>query len=249
MTSHKYPDDQIQHFVCPNDDWWLEDSSHPIIRGRLLWAYLPHVDVVPVELIAEGRPGADPTDHTHAEIQLRQLRISAPGKLPILPIAGLPHYESERRLAYRAKRRPSLIVSCGGAPVDKSLRGGAQAKWTTAPTILVAPFYGVEANGTRGGWGLTLVDRIKKCEYPQYFCDSLPPRYDSESILRLDHIQPLGNHHDSYELTPFRLCDDAMLVLQEWLDWVVTGVLDEKSVLEVFRSDRLGTGNTISKGT
>src|SRR5207302_873569 len=60
-----------------------------------------------------------------------------------------------------------------------------QARWQSARTLLVAPFYGADASGTRGGWPAPFVDRIRRAEYPQYIWDQLPsPGGPIDSIFR-----------------------------------------------------------------
>jgi len=46
-----------------------------------------------------------------------------------------------------------------------------------------------------------------------------------ESILRLDHIQPIGKHHESIELTDYRLGEEALDIIDEWITWLITGKL------------------------
>lgn len=229
-----YPDDVIQSYVS---SWWINDESHDYQRGRLLRAFVPHIDLLPMTLIAEGRE--EPTDHKRAKYQLEPLRISQPPKDPKLPVAALPRYKGEVRTVYRAKRRPVLVVSSGGHQISKELRRGT-LKWQTAPTLLVAPYYGADRVGYRAGWPKELVERIRRCEYPQYMWDQLPiPGETKESILRLDHIQPIGRHHDSLEWTPHCLSKEAMEILEEWITWILTGQLPEKGVLLDVREEFL----------
>ncbi|RLG33015.1 hypothetical protein DRN98_04475 [Methanosarcinales archaeon] len=58
-----------------------------------------------------------------------------------------------------------------------------------------------------------------------------------ESILRFDHIQPIGKHHDSLELTPFYLGDDAVEVIDESITWVTTGKLIKNGWLDQTRKE------------
>ena len=105
-------------------------------------------------------------------------------------------------------------------------------RWQTAPTILVAPYYGADREGKRSGFREEFVERIRRCEYPHYIWDILPlPGGAGESILRLDHIQPIGKHYESYEWTHYSLSEEAMLILNEWLYWLLEGELPEKSTL------------------
>ena len=91
-------------------------------------------------------------------------------------------------------------MSTGGTEVPKPLRIGA-ARYQTNPTLLAAPYYGADFGGSTGGWRPEFVARIRRCEYPQYLWDHLPVGGRDESILRLDHIQPVGKHGESYEVT------------------------------------------------
>jgi hypothetical protein len=202
-------------------------------RGQLVHTFLPHVDQVPMTLVPEGR--TEPTQHDRVMVRLEPLRARQPPMAPKLPVAALPHYEGEVRTVYRAKRRPALIISVGGADVDPSLRRGG-AKWQHAPTIIVAPYYGVEVSAKRGGWPLAFVERIRQAEYPQYICDTLPiGGGNADSILRLDHVQPVGRHHDYYEPTPHCLSDEALRLVDEWFVWLTTGTLDPRGALASVR--------------
>ena len=146
----------------------------------------------------------------------------------------------EKRFVYRAKKRPVVVISLGGPEVPKSLRPGTKPEWQTAPTMLVAPYYGSERNNLRAGWHGALVERIQRCEYPQYMWEKLPindpPR---ESILKLDHIQPLGRHYKSYEVTDYVLCDDALDVLNDWLIWLTRNEMPKDSYLLEIRKSLL----------
>lgn len=95
--------------------------------------------------------------------------------------------EREARLVLRAKRRPVLVLSTGGTEVPRPLRVGA-ARYQTNPTLIAAPYYGADQGGSSGGWKPEFVERIRRCEYPQYMWDKLPLSGRDESILRLDQF-------------------------------------------------------------
>ena len=220
-----YPDDCLQALL---DNWWVEDENHDYNAGRLLWAFVPHVDQVPFALIPEGRN--EPTNHSTAKYLIKPIQIKRPSQESLLPVAAFPSYPGEVRAVYRAKKRPVLVVSSGGMRVPKDLQRG-YPKWQTNPTILVAPYYGSESTHGRGGWPKELVQRIRRCEYPQYFWDKLPVSGSREgSVLRLDQIQPIGHHHDSLEWTKFRLNEEAMELLKEQITWLLWGELPENSL-------------------
>ncbi|WP_206675604.1 hypothetical protein [Solimonas terrae] len=106
----------------------------------------------------------------------------------------------------------------------------------SAPTMLVAPYYGAEKTARRAGYNQAFVDRIRHCEYPQYLWDKLPLDGSDESILRLDHMQPIGCHYNSHRVCEFRLSDEALEIVDTMLDWTLKGKLpDGHDVLEFRR--------------
>jgi hypothetical protein len=147
----------------------------------------------------------------------------------------MPIYEGEVYLVQRAKRRPVLVIGVGGPDVPPGLRAGSP-RWQTAPCLLVAPYFGVDATGKRSGFPQPFVDRVRICEYPQFVLDSLPFASSTKrSMLRLDHVQPLGNHHNAYELTEHCLSEPALRVIDDWLTWMTTGKLDTDGPLAASR--------------
>ena len=225
MATPTYPEDSLQSLV---GTWWTNRDSSDISRGQLLWAFVPHLDQEPLLLVSEGR--TSPTDHTRALYTIEPLKTNSPPRQPILPVAALPNFPGEVRTVHRAKQRPAVVISVGGSHVPRPLRTGG-ARWQTSPTMLIAPYYGIDRSGTRGGWKPEFVQRIRRCEYPQYMWDRLPLGRTDESILRLDHLQPIGTHPNAYEITPYCLSDEAMKILDEWLLWLLTGNLDATGVL------------------
>lgn len=231
-----YPEDCLQSLFNP---WWVRTERAEVWRGRLIWVFVPHVDQQPYLLVPAGR--SEPTEHGSAiyQVELFEGKGLLPG--PPLPIAALPEYPGEVRLIYRAKRRPALILSTGGVDIPKSLRIGA-ARHQTNSTLLVAPYYGADVGGKTGGWRPDFVERIRRCEYPQYMWDSLPLRSRRESILRLDHLQPIGKHGKTYELTEFELHPDALEMVDEYLLWALSGEFPENGVLKDIRKELLDLG-------
>jgi hypothetical protein len=234
----KYPEDCIQSLV---GDWWVTGEPFPLTRGQLLYAFLPHVDQQPHVLEPIGRTEA--TDHTKANYRIKPLAVRDARRAPELSVAALPKFEGEVYGVYRTKRRPAVILSVGGDEIPRELRTGG-AKWQTAPTLTVAPLYGVAHSGKRGGWNPDLVKRIRRAEYSQCAWDLLPIGREAEgSILRFDHAQPIGRHHDSYELTPHRLSEEAMRIVDEWYRWYVTGLMDPAGILFGIRAELMKLGD------
>jgi hypothetical protein len=227
-----FPDNSIQSFIKP-DSWWIEDTTPTYCRGRLIQAFLPHIDQIPNTLSAIGRE--EDTSHNKAFVKIEPLKITKTQKRSSLPVAALPCYPGEVRTVYRAKKRPAVIISEGGQKVDDNFRRG-KPRWQTSPTILVAPYYGVNETGTRSGYKPEFIERVRNCEYAQFVWDFLPLPGDTESILRFDHIQPVGKHHDTISITPFCLSETAMMCIDEWISWLINGMLPSNGLLEEARN-------------
>lgn len=231
-----YPDDSIQGLLSPTP-WWKEDNNLDYRRGRLVKFFAPHVDQNPFTLIPIGREEA--TEHKTALVKITPLDIRSLIRYPELPVAALPQYSKEIRAVYRARKRPGLIVSSGGFRVQKQLTLG-KAKWQTSRTVIVAPYYGADEGELRSGYKPAFVKRIRRCEYPQYMWDLLPINSSTEeSIMRLDHLQPVGRSQDSIELLDYCLSDDALLLFDEWLEWLIKGSLEKETLFGKLREDLL----------
>jgi len=237
-VSPAYPEDSVQSILSPTP-WWTSDDAVELRRGRLIRAFAPHVSQEPKTLIPEGRSEA--TIHDRALFRVEPLRINRPPRQTQLPVAALPNYPGEVYVVQRAKVRPVLVLSAGGSEVSPALRRGTP-RYQTAPTLLVAPYYGAEQSGSRGGFPPEFVKRIRHCEYPQYMWDILPIGGSSESILRLDHVQPIGRHANSYEILPYRLSDEAIEIVDTHLAWLLTGSLRAESILADIRAGLLELG-------
>lgn len=79
--------------------------------------------------------------------------------------------------AYRAKRRPCLVLGVNKLHVEKKLIHG-KPKWQIAPVILAFPYYGADEGYSRSGFRPALLEKIKHATYPQLFIDKLPPTWE-----------------------------------------------------------------------
>ncbi len=229
-------DVSIQELVEP---WWEGTPSKTPEPGMLVWAFVPYVDQVPYTFIPVGRK--DPKKHEEATVRIERLEITKSYTcIPPLPVAAMSLERREVWSAYKAKKRPCLILS---GPSSKEVDGDLTKnlpKKSYAKTVLLAPYYGADQEG-RAGYSPQLMERIRHAEYPQFFADSLPiDGKTKESILRLDHLQPFGFNFNSFELTGFKLSAQAFEVMSEWLHWRLWGGLpakqdpQKKSILEFF---------------
>jgi hypothetical protein len=224
-----FPDDAVQKHVAP---WWVPCDQDNIGPGALIAAFVPHVDQVPHTLTPIGRE--NPEEHTTALVRIAALDIKGSRPKPQLPVAALTLNDRELWTVYCAKKRPCLVVGRTTVQVDEAARRDMPKK-ATSPTLLVAPYYGADKDGTRAGYNSELLRRIRHAEYPQFMLDSLPIGGPTQSVLRFDHIQPVGLHYKSFEHTGFRLSDDAMYIVADWLFWYLRGELPEGSFVEYFQ--------------
>ncbi len=230
----KFPEDSVQNLCA---EWWVHDVDLKLCRGRLIRTFIPHVDQEPFVLVAQARTSA--TAHSSASFKLEPYKMNAPPAAPTLPVAALTHPAGERQFVYRGKVRPALVVAVETAEVEKQLVSGA-ARWQTAKTLLVAPYYGADRDGSRGGWPPLFVERIRRAHYPQYLCDRLPIGGPAESILRFDQVQPIGTARASVEVFPYRLCDEALAYVDEWITWYLRRELLAEGPLHLARGLLVG---------
>ena len=231
--SPAFPEVSVQNLI---GSWWQTASKPSPARGRLVQTIVPYPDMKPWRAVPQGR-GVNPRQHDRADYRLEEFRIGDPVQdVAVLPVAGMPLRTGESFLVRRGKARPAVVVAVEGVLVDPRFKRTA-AKWQSNPTLLAAPYYGVASDGTRGGWNPEFVGRIQRAEYCQYVWDLLPiGGSDDGSILRLDHLFPIGADPSNWKLTRFELRGEALSILDEWLAWHLTGSLDPNGALHYART-------------
>jgi len=224
----KYPDDSIQNL---STNWWEADKSPVVCRGSLIWTYVQFFSQIPLELTAER---IDPEHHEKAEFKARPLNASGKRTVaPSLPVAGLPRLlDADCHITNRAKKRPCLVIGAvNHRAIEKTLTVG-MTNTATLEYFLVAPYFSVGQDG-KGGYNPAFVERVRHVQYSRFFWDILPISSGKESMLRFDQIQPVGLHHQAFEKTDFRLCNEALGYVDEWLSWLIYEVDGEK--IKAFR--------------
>lgn len=219
--SHSWPEISLQGLT--DGDWWVREPSGQLRAGLLVWAHLPHVDLIPHRLWVDERFASRVHDRFEGRIEATSVR--EPRSTRTLPVAGLVDFPGEIYSVHRSKRRPAVVLTSPGEELPVKFRLG-KGKWQVARTALVAPGYGVAENGTRAGWTAEFVARIQSVEYPQYHWDHLPSDLSKDgygSIFRLDHAQPIGAHQHSYEPTGWALSPAALFRLRTVFDWLLSG--------------------------
>ena len=127
-----YPDDCLQRCIAPNQWWNYDKDCTEIRRGALVWAFVPHVNLTPLQFIPQGRANAE--DHKAAIVEVSPLRVNAPLSRLELPVAAMTTHDDEVFAAYKAKRRPCIVYCDNCTPVDRELTKGKPSH-STAPTI------------------------------------------------------------------------------------------------------------------
>ncbi|HHJ3218798.1 TPA: hypothetical protein ACQJO6_003015 [Vibrio parahaemolyticus] len=226
-----YPEDSLQGLV-ESSSWWVASSNNEVSRGTLIWAFVPHVDQTPYGFTPVGRE--IPTEHSKALVKVEPITVGTSLKQVTLPVAAMPLFKNEVWGAYRAKVRPCLVLSVEPEKVDKELTRG-KANHSTAPTYIVAPFYGVDGNAKRSGYTEAFTERVRHCEYPQFHWDKLPVKGASESILRLDQMMPIGTHQKAFRHTGYELSSSALAVIDDLIMWNLKGGVRKDSILVQYR--------------
>lgn len=236
-----FPEDCLQSIIKPSE-WWVKNEDNTLCRGALAFAFAPHVDQMPYQFEPVGR--TDPLSHGTANLKVSPLKIDQPLKRVSLPVAAMTQNPGEVWAAYRAKRRPCLVIGSSNPTVDKNLTKG-KPNHATAPTILMAPYYGADENGQRAGYSEPFRERVRHCEYPQFVWDCLPiPTGPTESILRLDHIQPIGTNYNSYKLSSYKLSEEALDIIDEQINWLLYSGVPEDSLIAMYREEIESTFGT-----
>jgi hypothetical protein len=231
-VSQVFPDISIQSVM---GSWWEPAPAGGIVKGSLVKPIVPYPDYKPLRMVPEGR-GDDPRQHQSARYRLELFQTGQPMTgISALPVAGTPLRAGETYIVRRGKVRPAVVLAIEGTPVSRELRRD-QNSWQYKPALLMAPYYGVESDGRRAGWPAEFVHRIQRAEYCQYAWDVLPlPGNEAGSILRLDHLFPVAPDPANWQPTGFKLREEALSLLDEWVSWHVTGSLPESTTLGYLR--------------
>ncbi|MFH0782005.1 MAG: hypothetical protein V2B20_08660 [Pseudomonadota bacterium] len=216
-----FPADSIQYLVLElGESWWETSPGSEISCGDLVKAFVPHVDQLPFGVKPSGRAVA--TEHGRGILDVEIIQVGAPlSRRPGLPVAAMTLHEGEWWAAYRAKKRPCLVVAEPGDQVSSSLTRGMPSR-NTVPALLAAPYYGVDRDGSRAGYNPRFADAVRHAKLRQFMVDQLPISGGPvESILRFDQIQPIGFSHQACEKLGFRLTETALGIIDDWLSWFI----------------------------
>jgi hypothetical protein len=216
-----YPVDCIQGLS--EGDWWVSDDSRTIGRGMLVWCHVQFFSQIPLQLVAERRVAQD-----HSQANMKAVPLSASGPKAAkhtLPVAALPSLvDADAYVVNRCKRRPCLVLGGANPALVSKHDSAGMAPWQTSPFFIVAPYYSIDT-GNRGGFPQDLAQKIRHAHFRQYFWDKLPLSSSDESVLRFDQVFPVGHQHASFTPTGYRLSEQALFLLDQWLGWYIGGNL------------------------
>ncbi len=213
------------------ENWWIK--SNEVKAGSLIEAFVPHVDQMPYQFEPKGR--TNPLAHQQADLIVKPLKVGELLQQVSLPVAGMPISNPfECWAAYRAKRRPCIVLAGPGDSIDKTLTRG-MANHSTAPTLLVAPYYGITKSQKRSGFNSAFIERVRHIEYKQFLYDELPHSKGEPSILRFDHVMPIGANTKSYRSLGYELGNEAMQIFREYLQWNIFGGVESDAFILQFK--------------
>lgn len=217
--SVEYPQHSIQHVFTREfggGSWWVFDPKPEACRGRLARAFVPFTEPV----VRTLEPLGEEERYRVATQDARKPRAEP------VQVLGLPPRGESLWGLQPCKHRHVLMLSEGGVSVARDIKRGRASKWRFAKTILVAPYFSV-SGGKTAAFPEAFVEGARLGVYPQLMWDILPRGERDGSILRLDQLQPIGHAPSCYALTPWRLSEEALALVDEWVAWSMSGALND----------------------
>lgn len=190
--------------------------------GQIVWTPVPNLDVHP-NVIEAVRQGTGHTSATARWVPLTDNHFRArDGKQ--LPILSFNLGETEEMIAYKAKRRPTVVVGRGATHL-----GGFSERPPShheEERLVVAPIYGIRSEGDTRGFSEAMNLRVRHLLYKQYFLFAAwrETRTGVRSggsleagIIRFDRLQFVTPSAPSYRAVSLRLADDVLALMHAML--------------------------------
>jgi hypothetical protein len=217
----------------------LDKSSGPVL-GQIAWVPVPNLNPQPMVVEAERT-----SDTSHQQVRARFVTLNdnhfTRRDLKELPILNFKLGETEEMIAFKAKRRPGIIVGVG-ATVLGGLDAHARAHHEEG-RIVVAPAYGVRSEDDPSGFSSVMAARVRHLLYRQYFplaewketrsSRTVPGACSlQEGIVRFDRIQFVSPSPPGCRFAPVRLADDVLVLLHAML-WAYLHAEPSKALVEM----------------
>jgi hypothetical protein len=208
-----WPEDSVQAFA---NAWWEDAPTNRIRRGALLNAWVPYTDQVPKEILFEESIGL-PSERRY---QVRSVPFDGEEKDKV-HVPGIILKDDETLLGAVAKSRPVLVLS-EPAPEFQKRQWPGMAAHQRISKFTVAPYFGVEHTGERGGYDEIIVRLARRGRYAHLMWDWLPGA-GAPSLLRLDCLTTFTLGNTTVTHTGKRLSSEALLYLDDWFLWMCRG--------------------------
>lgn len=200
-------------------NWWVRTEQTKPEVGLIVKACLPYVEQIPHIIEVNGRSSA--TEHYTANFKKLHLNISNPPRQPTFPTAPWLYRGDEISLAIKSKIRPAIIIGISDKLNVSNCDFRANSKRHKNSYLLVAPYYTMR-EGNELKVPQILINRIRLCMYRHLMWAALPFAHaDHESMLRLDHAQPIGNHHNCFKSYGYKVSPEAMPYFIGYLHWFI----------------------------
>lgn len=212
------------------------DRVNRAYLGQVVWAPVPQLEKQPLVMEADR---VDDKSHDAARARLvplsdRHFRRREGKQLPVL---SLHLGETEELLAFKAKRRPAIIVGMAATALGGLEKG--TPRHHEEERFVVAPVYGLRTEEDSSGFGAVLATRVRYLLYRQFFPfaqwkerrrDVVRGTSLAEGVVRLDRLHMLMV--DSLTLLPVKLADRSMAVLHHML-WAYLHAEPHKELVEI----------------
>lgn len=170
---------------------------------------------------------SSPNDHSQINFVQKDIDLSTHFKeARNLPIKSFKLETGEELVALKAKLRPVVVIKEAVVNNIDFLPGSERKKseHLTRSSFLVVPAYSVSTMIKPTSFHSILVGKIRKMEYPQFFClpDETQPLI-ARSVLRLDrsHWVCLGKDCRKHNK---RLNEELLKVLSEQWNFLINGI-------------------------
>ncbi len=205
----------------------LPTSTGPLQLGQVVWIIVPHLLPTP-NVIEAVRQQTTSHETARARFTMMTDKHFTRREHKELLILNLRLAETEEVVAFKAKRRPGVVVGRNATtfPVTGGTRG--RRAHHEENRCVVAPIYGVQSEEDVSGFSGIMTTRVRHLLYRQFF-PAAPwterrPRKEcadacslKEGVIRLDRLQFVMPSKPSLQQVPLKIAKEPLGLLQAWL--------------------------------
>jgi hypothetical protein len=197
----------------------IDGRSRPVL-GQIVWAPVPNLNpqphvIEPRRLVSTSHATAAASFVPMNDTHFTRASNNA------LPILNVRLGETEELLAYKAKKRPAVVVGVGATKLGGL--GDETKPHHEEDRLVIAPIYGIRSEDDPSGFGPILAARIDCLMYRQFFPiapyterrrDRPPNSCNLEiGVARLDRLQFVRPASPGCCPAPLKLSRDALPLL------------------------------------